>query len=95
MRICTRLKLHIVEGLCKLALLTGSGVLVDDSTSSSLVDLLYSSLVGGLSELSVAFSNSSLILLDIGLELGLEDLVLHGLRLGNDNTLLRTLDIRH
>ncbi len=52
-RIYTRLGLHIVERLCKLALFVGSSVLVDNSTGSSLINLLNSSLVGLLREGSI------------------------------------------
>ena len=69
--------------------------IMDDSTSSGLVDLLDSNLVGLLSKSGIACSYSSLILLDICLELCLEHLVLKSLCLCNENTLLCTFNIRH
>ena len=92
---CSGFRLHLVESFRELALLASSSILVNDVASSSLVDLLNSSLVGCLSKLGITGSESSLILLDIGLHLRAEDLVLKGLRFSCLNALLCTFNVRH
>ena len=90
-----KLLAHCVELLGELALLVSSLVLVNDTVCSSLVDLLDGSSVGCLSSLHVACLQSSIVLLDLGLELGLDHLVLQRLNSGYANALLRRFDIRH
>ena len=86
---------HSVEHIGESALLSCSVVFVKNTVSNSLVNLLNSLLVCLLSKSFVACSNSSFILLKIGLERSLEHFVLKSLGFDNLNALFRGLDIRH
>ena len=89
------LRLHGVECLGELALLVCGAVLVDDALGSGNIDLLARDLVKLLCGSHIVGSNRSAVLLDVGLHLRLEHLILQGLGLGNAHALLRGLDIRH
>lgn len=86
---------EIVQLDGKLTLLVCGSVLVDDTTSCSLVDLLNSCLVSFGSCCLVASLESSIVLLYDGTELGLEDLVLQGLCFDDLNALLSGFNVRH
>ncbi len=88
-------KLHIVELESELALVTSSLVGVDNTTSSSLVDLLNSELVSLCCSSLITGLYSSIILLDDGAELRLEHLVLESFCFDNLYALLSRLNIRH
>ena len=77
------------------ALLAGSSILVQNTLDHSLVHRLNGSLVSNLSSSAVAAFQSSLILLEDSLHLGLVSLVLLLSNLGTDNILLRGLDVGH
>ena len=83
-----------VELCGKLALLSCSVVLVKNTLSDSLVNLLDSSLIGFACECLVTCCESCFILLDGSLHGSLEHLVLQGLSIGNENALLCGLNIR-
>ena len=76
------------------ALLVGGIVLVQQPLDNSLVHSLDGHLVSDIGLAAVAFRHRGLKLLDVGLERGLRGLVLHGLGLGHQDTLLGRLDIR-
>ena len=83
-----------VELCGKLALLSCSVVLVKNTLSDSLVNLLDSSLIGFACECLVTCCESCFILLDGSLHGSLEHLVLQSLCIGNENALLCGLNIR-
>jgi hypothetical protein len=87
--------LHGIESLGELALLVCGAVLVDDALRSGNIDLLAGNLVQFLRGGHIIGSDCSAVLLDIGLQRGLEHLVLQGLCFGDTHALLRGLDIRH
>jgi len=96
MPFCFRLNLrHLVELQCELALLVSSVVLVKDSLSNSLVNLLNCQLVCISSSSLVTGLNSSIVLLNDGTELALEHLVLESLGSNNLYTLFSGLNVRH
>ena len=86
---------HLVESECELALLVSSVVLVKNVLRNSLVNLLNSCCVSNLCFVLVTSFNSGIELLDCGLELCLEHLILECLHRNNLNTLLCRLNIRH
>ena len=86
---------EFVEGECELALLVSSSILVNDATSSSLVNTLYCNLVCLGSSSLITRLNSSIELLDDSLHLGVRNLVLKSLLLDNKNTLLCGLNVCH
>ena len=77
------------------ALLAGSIVLVQQTLVDSLVNSLNGNLVSCLSLGLVAGNQSSLELLQVGLQLGLVCLILLLSNLGRNDILLRGLDIGH
>ena len=77
------------------ALLAGSSILVQNTLANSLVHSLDSQLVSGLSDGTVAALNSSVELLDGGLQLGLVSLVLLVSNLDTKDILLRGLNVGH
>ena len=87
--------LHVVELEGELALLVSSVVLVEDTTSSCLVDLLNCILVCNFCSCLIAGFNSEVELLNDGTEAVLEHLVLEGLNGNNLYALLSRLNIRH
>jgi len=87
--------LHVVELEGELALLVSSVVLVEDTTCSCLVDLLYSILVCNFCCCLVTGFNGCVELLDDGAEAVLEHLVLEGLNGNNLYALLSGLNVRH
>ena len=84
-----------VELLGQLALLVSSGILVDDAVADSLVNLLGSEGVSNLSCFLIARSKCCLVLLECGVQLAAEDLVLKGLNLSNSDALLCRFDVCH
>ena len=85
---------QLVQLQSQAALLVRGIVLVQQTLGSSLVDRLDGHLVSDIGLAAVAFRHRGLKLLDVGLERGLRGLVLHGLGLGHQDTLLGRLDIR-
>ena len=77
------------------ALLAGSIVLVQKTLQGSLVNRLNGNLVSSLSDSLVAGHQSSVELLQVGLQLGLISLVLLVSNLGTDDILLRGLNVGH
>ena len=92
--VCPEL-LHVVQLESELALLVSSVVLVEDTTSSCLVDLLNCILVSNFCSCLIAGFNSEVELLNGGTEVVLEHLVLEGLNGNNLYALLRGLNVRH
>ena len=77
------------------ALLAGSVILVQNTLDNSLVNSLDSNLVSSLSNGLVAGLQSSVELLQVGLQLGLVGLVLLVSDLGRNDILLRGLNVGH
>ena len=75
------------------ALLAGSVVLVQQALENSLVDRLNSLLVSSLSDGLITGNQSSVELLQVGLQLGLISLVLLVCDLGRNDILLGGLDV--
>ena len=86
---------HFVQLLCKLALLVGGGVLVDDTAGRGLVNSLDGFLVSCLGGCLVARCDGGVELLDDRLELRVGYLVDECLLLDNENTLLCRFDVCH
>ena len=84
-----------VELLSKAALLVCCVVLVKNTMSNGLVDLLHSNLVCGSGHFEVTGGERGIILLDDGAHLRLKDLVAKGLSLSNLHTLFCRFDVRH
>ena len=84
-----RSAVHTVEHGSKSALFSCGIVLVKNTVSNCLVDLLDSLLVGLLGGSFVACCHSGFIFFEIGLESGFEHLVLKRLRLDDLNALFR------
>ena len=84
-----------VEFQGELALFTSSGVLVDNTTSGSLVNLFHSQLVCFACGFFVASENSCIEFANSSFHLGLHSLVLKRLGRSYENTLLCRFDIRH
>ena len=84
----------LVQAQSHLALAVGCGVLVQQTTSGSLIDSLDSFLVSLIGLAAVAFDDSSIKILQLSLQCGLCGLVSSGLCLIDQNTLLCRLDIR-
>lgn len=89
-----RLRLNGVELLCKLGFLSCSSVLVNDVLSGSLIDLFHCQSDSSLGVLGF-FGAGSVSLLENGLEVGLNSLVLHCLCSDNFNSLFCGFDVRH
>ena len=86
---------HCVELLGEVGLLVSCVVLVKDAVSNCLVYLLNRELVKIGSCCLVAGLNCKVVLLECGLELALDHLILESLGLVNEDTLLCGLDISH
>ena len=85
---------HLVELQGHGALAVSSGILVHDTLSHSLIDLLDSNLVCAIGLGAIAFCGSDLKLLDGGLQCGLLGLIASIVHCGELNTLLGRLNIR-
>lgn len=83
-----------VELCSELALLSCSVILVKNTLSDSLVNLLDSGLIGFACESLITCCESCIILLDGGLHGRLEHLILQSLCFDNENALLCGLNIR-
>lgn len=83
-----------VQLLIESGLLSGSSILVQNTLGSSLVDLLNSNL-DSLCLVSCVRLDSSVSLLDLGLELRIDHLVLQSLSSSNLYALLSGLDVGH
>jgi hypothetical protein len=86
---------HLVQFQGQLALLSVGGILSNNTLSNSLVNLLYGNLVSFGSSSLITGLNSGVELLDQSLDLTLQNFVLQGLGIGNQNSLLSRLDIGH
>ena len=85
---------HIVEFYGEGALLASSIVLVKNTAANSLVDLLGSKLVCCHRLFLITGSQRCVVLFDQGTHLGLEDLILKGLRLRDLHALLCGFNVR-
>ncbi len=83
------------ERLGELALFASSGILVNDTLSYTLVDLLNCFAVDSGSSFLVAFFESNIVLADGSVESRLEHSVLKVLLLAYANALFRGLNVRH
>ena len=86
---------HLVELQGKAALLACSVILMNNTSADGLVDGLDSGLVSAIGLLLIAFCNGSFELLEGRLQNGLGDLVALVVDLGNQNSLLRRLNVGH
>ena len=82
-----------VQLLGELALLTSSGVLVQDTLGNALIDGLDSSFISSFN--GFTGGDSSVKLLDHGLHLGLGSAILRVVDLADQDTLLGRLDVGH
>ena len=85
--------LSSVQLLGELALLTSSGVLVQDTLGNTLIDGLDSSLISGIN--AFVGDDSSFKLLDHGLHLSLSSAIHRVVDLANQDTLLSRLNVGH
>ena len=91
---CDQLLSGLVSALSQTADLTGSGVLMDDTLALGRVDSRDSGFHNSVLISGVA-DDGSVCLLDHCFQVGLDDLVGHGLLLRLDNTILLRLNVRH
>ena len=84
---------HCVEFLCEFALLVSCGILVENAVCNRLVNLLDSFLVSFSCGCLVSCGNSCIELLELGLELRTEHLVLKCLSFDNLDALLGGFDV--
>ena len=85
--------LSSVQLLGELALLTSSGVLMQDTLGNALIDGLDSSLISGIN--AFVGDDSSFELLDHGLHLGLSSAIHRVVDLADQDTLLSRLNVGH
>ena len=85
---------NCVDCFCKLALFTGSGVLMNNAACGCVINDFDSSSILSLDGFHIVVGNSGLILLNDGLHSGTEHLVLQSLFVADHNALFGGFDIR-